>query len=212
MPIEIPQAQINYFDEHGYLELEDYLTESQVASLHAIIETHIDTTSFDTAYMTGHDLWRKDPAIKKIAFNRDLANIFSELTKVRPLRFGFDQILYAKDTSKFPFTKQPTALKDMCSLGPPAGGVLINLSKSMPQTEEPLPHAPGSILLFKDKLPISFPTLLGEPGGIFLLIAYCHVKPLYIECKNDPHLHYLKSLGYTMGDHLTLDTHPLLIK
>ncbi len=212
MPIDIPQAQINYFDQHGYLELEDYLTESQVETLHAIIEKHIDKTNFDTAYMTGHDLWRTNPAIKKISHSRDFAKIFAELSQSRPLRIGYDQVLHTSGTSKFPFTQKTLSLNEISSLGPPAGGVIINLSKTALETEEIIPHTPGSLLFIKNDLPLPWKAITSLPDKLFLLITYCHTKPLYLECRNDPHLHYLKSMDYAMGDHLTLDTHPLLTK
>lgn len=204
MPIDIPQAQLNYFDEHHYLELEDYFTETQIASLHAIIESHIDATSFESAYKTGHDLWRTDNAIKKVTLSRDLADIFSQLTKTKPLRIGFDQVLFS-----IPPTQKPTLLKDMCSVGPPAGGLLINLSKSAIDSEDIAPHTPGSLLFFKNTIPLPLPTL--NPG-LFFLIAYCSVKPLYISCKADPHSRQLMDMGYAIGDHLTPETHPVLIK
>ncbi|HPE85278.1 MAG TPA: hypothetical protein PLO43_03770, partial [Chlamydiales bacterium] len=166
-------------------------------------------SSFDTTYMTGHDLWRKDATIKKTVLSRDLAHILSQLTKIKPMQIGFDQVLQTSP-STLKFTQKPCLLKEISSVGPAIGGLLINLSQDAIETDAPLPQTPGNLLFFGAELPLPFPDIVSLPDQLFLLIVYCNVKPRYLACPNDPHSHQLKKQGYGTGDHLTSDTHPII--
>ena len=192
MHIDIPQAQINFFHEHHFLELEEYLTPDQANAIKAILETTIDRTSYESAYLTGRDLWRKNGAIKKLVTSRELAQIAATLTQKKPLQLGFDQVLSGKSPKA-----QSKTLIDISNISTPVCGLLINLG-----------HHPGSLTFFDREYPIPFDTF----DDLFLLIVYTEINPRSVEKKGDPHKNHLKGLGYAFGDTLRFETHPLLIK
>ncbi|MCP5491439.1 MAG: hypothetical protein H7A40_00155 [Chlamydiales bacterium] len=225
MPIDLPQAHHNFYGKHHYLELESFFPEEKIEAWRKSLGNY---ASFDDAYLSGRDLWRKNPSIKKLITNRNLVQCASKLAEAPSLQLGFDQALCTvENTSKLPLAKQPVSLSQISNASSIACGAIINLStENSPYpleptpapTEElilpiiPLPHTPGSVLFISPELPLDFQKLVETPSQTLLLVVYTHVKPLYIQNALDPHANALKKLGYGFGDHLTTKTHPLLIK
>ncbi len=205
MHIELPHAHLNFFHKHQFLELEEFLTPEQVAEYR--IKTFAD---FDDAYLNGRDLWRKSETTKKLVCNRDLASCAAKLTETPSLVLAFDQALATYESSTLELAEQPVTLQDISNVSHLACGVMINLSNTtLEPSENPFPDTPGGVVFIAPDLELDFKKIAASPT---LLIAYANVKPLYIQNKLDPHAHALKSLDYAFGDHLKINTHPLLIK
>ena len=222
MPIDLPQAHHNFYGEQHYLELEDFFSEDKLEAWRKSVGSY---STFDEAYLSTRDLWRKNPKIKQLITNRDLVQCASKLSKTRSLQLGFDQAICTyENTSKLPLAKQPVTLTQISNVSGIACGAIINLSitssphtleQTPPPSEEltpiiPIPHTPGSVLFISPDLPLDFQKLIATPSQTLLLIAYTHVKPLYIQNTIDPHANALKKLGYGFGDHLKENSHPLL--
>ena len=97
------------------------------------------------------------------------------------------------------------------------GGVcylLIKLDNNIALDSSNLPKKQGSLIFFKssDSENSSLINLedLYSRSHKFLLIGYGDIKTLYKLNKNDPNLNYLKNFGYSFGDKLKDEFHPVV--
>ncbi len=176
----------DFFHHHHYVEFEDLLTPKEVDGIE------------DAIGSTKHDLWRTDGRIKKVVLSPSLAEVASNLSKIRPLRIGYDMLIDG------PVSKEPLNLIEMSSIRKVVCGLVIQLSRY--DGEDPIvPKKRGSGIFFNPFFPLSFPE-----GCHLLFIAYAADIAIYIQEKRDPNLHALKKLDYGFGDRLTSTTHPIV--
>lgn len=231
MPIDLPQAQLNFYHKFHHLELESFFADERLGILQTAVKDEIKKrlgqapSNTSEAYMGGRDLWRDNTAIRQLVCNRDLALCATKLSQQPSLVLAFDQLLFTPLADNIAPFDHPHTLQEISNVSSLACGLVINLCDcettdgelSLSVEEDlsmltPTPHNPGSILFFSPEMPLNFQDLFATPSQTHLLIAYANVKPLYIQNKIDPHAHALKKLGYGLGDHLATKTHPLLIK
>ena len=68
---------------------------------------------------------------------------------------------------------------------------------------------PGDTLFFSNDTVL--PEEIFSKQNLYLLIVYGHYKTVYTKNGNDPSNHYLKRYGYSFGDLLHGDNHPLFM-
>ena len=222
MPIDIPQAQKNFFFRHHYLELEDFFDENELPQMRAQFETMIQdkSASFYDVFLKYHDVWRSQTLMPLI---RKLADVVGTLVDARPLTLAYDQILRTTRDAVVDERFHALSLSETSSVSSLVCGVIINLSEQSflepPEELEigedvstliPLPHTPGSVIFCAPNLPLDYPKLLEIPKQLCYLVTFSNVKPLYIRCEGDLHRNKLKQLGYAFGDHLREETHPIV--
>lgn len=201
-----------YFKKNRFIEFDALLSEGEAAMLDKHAEAaaakrlkaepdKLNRKSPSELYAAGRDLWRDDPAIKKISLNSRFAEIAAALFNKKSLRIAYDQ--YLRFPSPF---AHPVTLQGISSFQYIASGVIIRLREGSPQ-EGPLPKQVGSGLFLHPEYPFS---LNFSDASAFFIIVYCGDKTVYAPEKNDPNVHLLKKEGYVFGDLLRSQTHPLI--
>lgn len=186
----------DYYHENHFIEFEDLLTSKEADQLE---EAFITLTPAEDWIHAGHDVWRRDERVKKVTLRKNLAEIASNLSKKRPLRLAYDQIVEG------PLSHHPLNLIEISSIRKVVCGLVLQLAPSS-NSEEPLvPKKRGSGVFFSPFCELKFP----ENSHLFM-ITYTEKISLYLHEKRDPNLNSLKKLNYGFGDHLTSDTHPIL--
>ena len=183
----------HFFDKHRWIEFEGLFSSEELSHLrkeadHAL--SHRLESQNGTPFFLGRDIWRQSPLIRKILFRQNISELASVLFGTKPLRIAYDQYFPAAYDPPVPYS-----LQMLSCLHNLVGGLSIQLDDKA-----------GKGLFFLPDLPLPPIT-----GPTFLLV-YCKAKTLYVEEKNDPHLHALKKLGYAYGDALTAETHPIVYK
>ncbi len=224
-----------FFASHGWIEFEQLLTQDKVYELrraitevmaHRLAMTSERTArvSISQAMLKGHDLWRDNEVIKAAVCNRTYAEIASNLVEATPVRLAYDQILMTS-TSKEPSTElqmlqKGSSLEEISCMQGLLCGLLIALQRS-PQHELapktvvgtcPWPSVEGNGIFLSPGTILNTPELLTMNGESHLLIVYCRAVTRYVLSPADPHTHYLKTLGYSFGDRLVDQHHPVLYR
>lgn len=208
----------DFFHHHQFIEFEGVLSPQEVESLEQALEKtlekrlgkSLDHLDQKTLYSVALDGWRDSPVIKKIALRTNIAEVVSNFSKKAPLRIAADLMLFSQQSAG-PLFKEPITLREICSVSPTVGGVLLNLSST--ESENPLTsETPGSAIFFSPRLPLNFDYLSDSPHTCQLLLLYTTQDAQYIHNPTDPHTHALKRLDYVFGDQLRSETHPLVYR
>lgn len=128
----------------------------------------------------GRDVWRSSGLLKKISLSPQLAEIAAVLSHKKSLRIAYDQRIQGE----FKFLNH--------SIKPVIGLFVLLENEKV-----------GNVIFFNPKFP---PEKLANS----FVIVYCEPKTQYLYEPKDPHTHLLKKLGYTFGELLRNDTHPLI--
>lgn len=128
----------------------------------------------------GRDLWRKNAEIKKISLRPQLGEVATVLAQKKNIRIAYDQ----KIQDKVQFLNHSIR---------PIVGICVLLTG----------ERESNVIFFKPESP-------PEELSHSFLIVYCEEKTQYLLEPKDPHTHLLKRLGYTFGETLRNDTHPLI--
>ncbi|MES2345177.1 MAG: hypothetical protein V4494_04480 [Chlamydiota bacterium] len=180
-----------FYAHNHFIDFEELISPEEACTLSKNIKKTLTKRSqkdhLSSNYLAGRDLWRDDLEIKKIVFKRSFAEIAKELFKQPLIKIAFDQ--YQENTSLL-------SLAQMSCLKPIIGALAIPLG------------TPGKAIYFSPGSPLTFP-FCEEP---LLLIAYTGNKTQYTLTESDPNTHTLKKLGYSFGDHITSETHPIIIR
>ena len=244
MRFSITSNDHHLYETNHFVEFEEMVTPEEVNELrtHAkealckridCTDETLSTTHPYESFMRGRDLWQDDGVIKQVAFRKRHAEIASLLTRKRPIRFGYDQLLQTPDSAEKLTTleKLPTLfhtetlLTEMsCFQGVVCGFVLNVSTQEAPIDQQtysieegtttlcPIPKKPGSGIFFSPTIPLSLEYLFELPSQTHLLIVYCEEKAVYIRAENDPHTHALRNAGYEFGDRVQNTTHPILFR
>lgn len=200
MKYAILDAHINYFRQNGFIEFEDILSIQNLENLKNDLEKKsIMNTSFDSSR---RDLFRSSDAIKKIAFNTTITSILKSLTKRQSLRLIFDQIFLKKDNTLKTFSLSPST-----SFQGLIGGIIINIDPNQ-ITSNNLNKKYSSIFI-NDTISINLENIFLDSEA-FLLIAYGELKTVYKHNQSDHETNSIKKFGYSFGDVLKDETHPIV--
>jgi len=218
MRFKITGEHRKVLEKQKFIEFEDVfsLDEIEIVSKHVdeVLAKRsrrlIETVSCEQLFSVGRDLWRDDPVLENFICNRGLAGLVAQLFQQKTLCLAFDQALRTTSGVGYPSSTTSTLQQRSC-IQPLAGAVLIRLSgESHPLSM--LPKKRENAVLMGPNLILPWEIFFQEPKCSFLMIAYAPAKALYVSEKNDPNLHFLKTLGYGFGDHLNTSYHPLLYK
>ncbi|NGX44388.1 MAG: hypothetical protein KR126chlam5_00551 [Candidatus Anoxychlamydiales bacterium] len=210
----ILDSQINFFQENGFIEFENIFPQEKIQ----IIENEIDTIfkskknlDFFKQYIAFRDLFRKSSIIKKITLDKSIASIAKTLSNRSSLRLLFDQTFITNKKNLFESFK---TINDVISFQGAVCYAVIKLDSNTTIDSNNLPKKQGSLTFFKSSLaenhmPLNLKDLYSNSHK-FLLIAYGDIRTLYKLNKNDPNLNYLKNFGYSFGDKLKDEFHPVV--
>lgn len=219
----------DFFRKNGRIEFEDLadlstlplsLIKKNICQRLAVPEQKFDYLPFEKLFSAGRDLWRNEPALKKLVLNPSFAQIVSELVEQKPIRIGYDQFfskkppLISSGSDHYEdFISQPRTLEEISSLQGVLGGLFLCLaSRKVPEASSFFPAKEGHGVFFKADLPIPFPELANFPESSFLLIAYAKASTVYCMKPTDPLTASLKKAGYEYGDKLTDQLNPVLYR
>ncbi|HEU64385.1 MAG TPA: hypothetical protein ENH96_03230 [Chlamydiae bacterium] len=214
MKFLIPDSQINFFQENGFIEFENIFPQERIQ----IIENEIDTLfksitdlDFFKQYIAFRDLFRKSLIIKKLVVDKNLASIAKTLSNRSSLRLLFDQTFITNKKNLFENSK---TLNDVISFQGAVCFSLLKLDNNIAISSNNLPKKQGSLMFFKSSVSENHPLINMEDlytgSQKFLLIGYGNIKTLYKLNKEDPNLNYLKNFGYSFGDKLKDEFHPVV--
>ena len=216
----------HFFMKNRYIAFDELLSISEAKELKKALDAviaqklgmpaaHIKLTSPECIFGSGHDLWRKDPLIKKMVMQKRFAEIASPLFSCTPLRLAYDQYVVSNPAAA-PFL-HPKSLQQMSCIQKITGGLLLILSETRagspisPQ-EFSVPQTIGSGIFLSPEFQIPWPKIFQLENLSALLIVYTQEKSLYILEPQGIHTQALKKLGYGFGDHLKDHTHPIVLR
>lgn len=218
----ISSQQAYFFNNHGYLELEDMLSPAECDELQA----HIDAALFsrlkrslpripeEEIYANGRDLWRAKEALKTLLLSKRLTAIPLGLSNKSSLHLAFDQWmppLTWKESGKVKdlFSIQGLACVCFIRLTDPLEDETLHPTFGLEPGLIPLPSKRGHLLAVNPNLLLNLPKLSLYKAGLYLA-AYAAPNAVYFHNAKDPCNHQLKALGYNFGDRLTHAHHPLV--
>lgn len=147
-------------------------------------------------FLAGYELHRGVPSLKPLLHFSRWGQLGAILFNHHPLRIAFLQ--YVLD---YP---APVSIEEISSVTEICGAAILSLtSEAVPF----LPQQKGSAIFYDRHCPLPTPA-----QGPYLLLAFTTDKARYRFCATDPHAHFLKNLGYSTGDRLTVETHPYIIR
>ncbi|MDN3507523.1 MAG: hypothetical protein P0S94_01225 [Simkaniaceae bacterium] len=170
MRYSIDQDQTEHFDKAGTLTLEMPLSDADKAIL--------------DPKLPPFNPWTQSGPLRKFIFNRQRAEIASQLFDAPMLRLG-----YALLTANL----HNYNLEKSCCLQGAIGTLTIDLEN------------PDHIIIKNKYAPHNIENLS-------LIIVYCTETIIFKNNKADPFFNYIKAEGKAYGDHLQADHHPYLIK
>lgn len=214
MKFLILDSQINFFEENGFIEFENVFPKEKLQ----ILENEVDTIfkskknlNFFEQYIAFRDLFRKSSIIKKIVLDKNLASIVKAISNKSSLRVLFDQTFLTNKQNLF---ESSITINDLISFQGAVCFLLIKLDNNIALSSNPLPKKMGSLMFFKSSTSIDTPQInlkdLYSNFQKFLFIGYGDVKTIYKFNKKDPNLNYLKNYGYSFGDRLKDEFHPIV--
>lgn len=178
----ISREQQFFFEQQQYIEFDELLSEQEQKSLITALKKVVTST---------RDVSHTSEAVKTITHMSRLAKLASELTRVRHLRFGFDQVLVPPVTIG-------NMLNEVC-----IQGLVCVLYIAIDKDAGPSIFAKASA---------DVATLPLNPDARYFVVGWADEKALYLLQPKDPHTHQLKKHGYVFGDRLKEEWHPTLIR
>lgn len=230
MRILLTSQQISFFREKGWIEFENLLSEEECRrarlSCRLILTKRLKTTAerlihtpLPSLFLAGRDAWIEDAYLKKVSLRRRYAELASELTSVKTLRLGVEQIVYTTSPIYPPY-QQPISLEESLSIQTMQAALLLRVSFA--KTEEPLeleretlnflPKEVGNGIFFNPSLPIDWKPLFSTQGQYFLLVVYTQAQSRFFPKDKDPLASQFLKYGYAAGDLLKEPYHPILFQ
>lgn len=230
----ISNKQEVFFQNSGFVEFNDLLSEKEVADLQENILLSLESKTGKTRaevltlspyeiYLLSRDLHRTSPVLRKIASRMRFAEIAAKLSKQKRVQLAFDQVLYSPShyPSGDPLLKLLDGpLSDVISYQGPVCALAIKLTNKeileTPYPEKgssisPIPQKAGNGIFFNPKTPLDIIPLL-RSHDLYYLVVYASDKLVYTFCRKDPLNQELKKLGYNFSDKLRHNTHPFVYR
>ncbi len=155
----------------------------------------------------GRDLWRKEEKLAHFLQNPLWSQIFSVLSKKRPLRLGLD-ICFTSQVPEAHVEEVLFPLEEKCSIQGFLGGVLFALK---PRLRLFFVEAHRLVQGLTEELCIS-PTEEGNGVQLYYFLGLTSAISQYQPSPNDPLRDWLKALGIVVGGILPDKTHPILYR
>lgn len=179
----ISREQQFFFEQQQYIEFDELLSPKEQKCLYEATKK-IAADSRDLSHTVA--------TVQEITYSHRLAKLASELTRVRVLRFGFDQVLC-----------QPIVMSNLqsevCIQGLVCALFLCLDGDASMHAIFALPTA-------------DLATLPLDPEKRYFVIGWAEEKALYRLEPKDVHTHQLKKHGYVFGDRLKEKWHPILTR
>ena len=232
MKLVTDKTHRDFYYKNGWIEFDGLLTDAQLAKTEKLVDLvltkrlkisqhKLKEKSREEMFISGHDLWRDEEALKKIFWSKQLAEIACELNEEHTLRAGSDQLILGEKRTAYQekepvyekYLMQKGSLEDRTCLRSVTAGLLIAIDPIAVESSTPLlSKVKGSGVFFKKDFEIDFSVLKDALSGKYILITYVNSRAVYVLNENDPHTHTLKHLGYVFGDRLTETLHPTIIR
>lgn len=197
----LESQHIDFFDQHGCIVFHDLLPTHVLADYRFLL----------AKICTTRNVWKHSEVLKKLSFNHSFACIAAELSRLKQLRFAFDQY-FPSFESLLSFLTRAPSLNALNSIDGLEIALLLNLSDTTAAheiTPASLPSIGGSGTFFTTtSSTLDFSTQ--GINGPFLLIAYCHANARYLYKVADPFTHDVKRESRAFGDRLASHYHPLV--
>lgn len=222
MKFTLTREQRHFFQEKGFIEFDEFITEKQIDAINmgidvALPSSHI-RSSAEQQFLQGRDLWRRTESLRKWACQPLFGQIISELTLKTPIRLGFDQLLPGI-TSEEPgiyhdFMNKTSTLEECCCIKGIQGGLLLCLSSGEGErTEQDLfPLRAGSAVFIGPSTPWDRTHLFHHADQRYYLIVYTESLAWYQLQPGDPHTHDWKKFGYVLNEKLISPLHPIVYR
>ena len=225
MRFALEKEHKDYFQKEGCIEFENLLSEKEVVELNQALESvlvkRLEATSerleffpFEQTFLAGRDSWRENAYVKKSVCKLRLAEIASQLSGIKPLRLGYDQLLFSGFPSVLPKTSQNSlvsslvgnekfSLTDISGFQGSLCGLILCLANETDREsgqEKPILRenvfstSVGSGVYFNQETLISYWPVLQKPYQRYLLIVYTGKYSFYVPREGDPNIHFLKKL------------------
>jgi len=239
MKFAVDSNHRDYFQKNQAIEFDSLLDGKQLN----IIENHIKkalairlgntkdkTDSFlsENLFMAGRDLFREDPAIRKMISQKHFAEIAFELIQQKPLRLGYDQFFPSPpmqqilDHHQSPYChllKSRPSLQEMSSLQGVLCGLMICIRAELTENDNTIQEGTtifsrkaGNGVFFSSSAAVNFADLIKCTDCSYLLVVYVHSSAVYILNTLDPNVYALKEYGYSLGDKLTDKLNPIILR
>lgn len=240
MKFSLSKEHLNFFQNHGHIQFEDFLSESQVISLSRAIDlalinklkldqNSLSKLSSDQLFLQSRDLWRQNEELRKWTCQQRFASVAADLTCKRTLRLGYDQLLPGYQPNLFKvdvykqFLDQELSLTAMSCVSNVACGLLISLSDevkneqensdTLDQSVDIFPFQAGDAVYLNAEALIHLKSLYLHPHQRFYLIVYTDSLSWYQSREGDPHTHEWKQeLGYSFNEKLADKQHPIVYR
>lgn len=195
--ISLSVQQVSSYAQNGFLELEGLLSPADCEKYRALVNPKRDN-------------WRDSPVLKNLVTSRKLTHIAFQATSKNSLRLALDHWFPAGFS-----LPNHTPIKDLFCIQTIHCAIFIQLDPGhFSHTTAPslgllpFPKAQGNALLIQPHILLNWP-----PANLGLyLVAYSLPTAVFINNARDPSIGDLKRLGYSYGDTLTSESHPLLTK
>lgn len=220
MLVSLLKEHFRYFHENGWIVFENLVKESKIKVLNEALDAFFVKNlkkdaleaNFEEQWQLGRNLSFEEPLLRRLACQKNLAYIASELCKIRPLRLGFDQIL---QTTLIPATS--FSLKEISQIRGDQTALLLCLRafEGLKTSPSILPRQPGSALFVSHEQKLPFSELIHQVGqvpGRYLMLVYAESRSFYTPLSSDSlSSKDWKKRAYAFGDLLAEKDHPLLI-
>lgn len=220
-----------FYAMNGWVEFESLLEEKELEKINLEIDRilcerlklsdrFLYRAQPEEIFLQGHDLWRESDILRDLCCKRAYAKIAADLFRVQQIRLGADQLFPGGWKSAAPDTILPgPTLLDNSSFQQVTGGLLFCLRGGYSLSREknsspitPYPSVAGNAIFFPGNIPINLSTELRDKQDRYLMVVYTPQKTLYVKREQDLQNHTLKYIGYTFGDHLDNERHPIILK
>lgn len=240
MKLAIVKEHRDFFQKQGFIEFENFLTQSQLKewnqaidqALASRLEVTVDSvkrSSAEKLFLQSRDLWRTHEPLKKLVCQPRYAKIASELVEAAPIRLGYDQFfpvsyealnlakedVYTRYLQPIENLESRSCLRGvlcglMLALGPAEDEV--SQSENLEAGIDVFPHPPGHAIFFQPQAEVNWNQFYQHAGQRFFLIVYTQLFAYYELQPKDPHTHALKHLGYIFNDKLSDRLNPTLYR
>lgn len=223
MRFAITREHQEFFDKNKFIECEGLLTDVQVAELKSHLSTLMKgnkVSNPEQLYLIGRDVWRNSSEVKKIVFNKGLAEIAAKLVNQSALRIGYDQVLsafgqrvpQATDKKFINFFSSSHSLEGFSCLQGTVCSLLICLEPVDELTPGgSIPSQIGNGVFASPQANMDFSIFSRSSKGIYLLIVYATTNAVIIPCQ-DPNATELRMLGYSLSDRLNDKLNPIIFR
>jgi hypothetical protein len=240
MKFAIAKEHRDFFQKHGLVEFEEFLSQEQLMIMNQAIDQvlaerlkvpspRLSLLSSEQLFLQGRDLWRANDNLKKNVCQPRFAEIASELIEKKPLRLGYDQFFPARYQSRFSpeqqrvytqFIEQSVSLESISCMSGILCGLMLCLGEEKAVSEAEFcgeginvyPSKPGHAIYFNPQILVNWQHLYRHSPFRYFLIVYTQATSHYQLVVNDPHTHFLKHLGYIFNDKLNDRLHPIVYR